>query len=380
MIAALAVLLGLGASLAAGASVDEPLSEDAASDGTLALRLEPQVATWLELDTNARRLPSGELGTDDDKLVPPTLAAAAGADAEPVADGLVRTAVVLGVEARRPGLVLRSDSALGLKLFFTQKSERMLVAQTRASLSSVRLPGDLLVTISAFGKGRAQLSGARSYGLGRADLLVDKPLLSWLVLRAGGNGQTFHSFDVPLFSSAGGSALVGARTIAGPESMDVLFEWGARGFPFAPRDLDDPLAGSRRVDGVTTALLQLTSARRLYLSAGWLWTRNLSNARGESFTRHRLSAVAGFRLPGEITCAAQGALQLTAYDDGVSVGQAYFLGDDEESQNVLEVTLSRPLLGGVFAEARMSFFGNELAVEGARFSRQTAALGLRAKL
>ena len=46
------------------------------------------------------------------------------------------------------------------------------------------------------------------------------------------------------------------------------------------------------------------------------------------------------RLPAEVTCTAQGALQITSYDDGVSVGQAYFLGDDEESQNVLEITLS----------------------------------------
>ena len=56
------------------------------------------------------------------------------------------------------------------------------------------------------------------------------------------------------------------------------------------------------------------------------------------------------------------------------------MGDDEESQNVLEVQLARPILGGVSIEARASFMGNELAAEGARFARQTAAIGLRAEL
>jgi hypothetical protein len=356
---------------------DEP-GADVAAPGAFSLRLDPQIVTWLELDTNARRLPSGRLEEDPGHLVPPVDRTAPAP--LPVADGLVRAAATLTAEARAPGLLLRSDSAIGLKLFFTQASERMMVAQTRGTLSSARLPGDLVLTLSALAKGRAQLSGVRSYGLTRGDAVVDRPLLPWLALRAGAHGQAFHAFDVPLFSSAGGGALAGARGSFGPEHVDVLFEWGARGFPFAPKDLTDPAQPARRLDGVTTALVQVTSARRLYLSAGYLLVRNGSNARGESWTRHRLSALIGFRLPSELTCTAQGALQITGYDDGVSVGQAYFLGDDEESQNVLEVSLSRPLFGGLFAEARASFMGNELAVEGARFSRQTVAIGLRSQL
>ena len=48
--------------------------------------------------------------------------------------------------------------------------------------------------------------------------------------------------------------------------------------------------------------------------------------------------------------------------------------------NSLSVTLSRPLFGGLYLEARGSVRGNELAIEGARFSRQTAAIGIRAEL
>ena len=345
------------------------------------LTLDPQVAMWLELDTNAPRVPDEIIGGDDEgKLVPPLR------DPQPrqIADGLVRGEVALVASIRKPGLVLRSDSAVGVKLFLTQRTERMIVAQSRATMSSSRLPGGVVLTLAAFGKGRAQVSGARTYGLLRTDGLVDKAVLDWLILRAGASGQAFQAFDAGLssFSSAGGSALLGARAIVGgAEHVDALVDAGGRGFPFSPKDSDQrPDDPDRRADAVVSGILQITSARRLYVSGGYLVTRNASNARGESFTRHRLSALVGFRLPADVTFTGQGAVQITSYDDGVSVGQAYFLGDDEESQNVLEVTLSRPIWGGFYVEGRASFFGNELAVEGARFSRQTAAIGIRAVL
>ena len=77
---------------------------------------------------------------------------------------------------------------------------------------------------------------------------------------------------------------------------------------------------------------------------------------------------------------AIGSLQLTSYDAGVSIGQAYFLGDEDETQNMLELTLSKAVLDGVSLEVRAAFFANELASEGARFSRQTAAIGVRVEL
>ncbi len=118
----------------------------------------------------------------------------------------------------------------------------------------------------------------------------------------------------------------------------------------------------------------------MFLSAGYTLVRNDSNARGESWLRHRVQALVGFRLPGAVTVGAVGSMQLTSYDDGVSLGQAYFLGDEEETQNMLEVTLSKPVLGRISVEARGALFGNELASEGARFARQTAAIGVRVEL
>ncbi len=346
--------------------------------------VEPQVTTWIELDTNAPRVsdePIQEIPDDDDDdfVSPDPLAPK---PVVPVADGLVRSELSLAAMVQDDGLILRSDSALGVKLFATQRNERMVVGQTRATLSTSNLPGGAVLTLSAFAKGRAQVSGARTYGLLRTDSVVDKAVLDWLVVRVGASGHAFQAFDAGVFSSAGASAIAGTRaTLGAGEHLDLVVDAGGRGFPFAPEDLnqapDDP---DRRADAVVTGILQITSARRLYLSGGYLITRNASNARGESYTRHRLSGVVGMRLPADVTCTAQGAVQITSYDDGVSVGQAYFLGDDEESQNVLEITLSRPIWGGFYVEGRAAFFGNELAVEGARFSRQTAALGIRAVL
>ena len=386
-----------------------------------ALKLDPQITLWLELDTNAKRVPSGLLGDTAGHITPPL-----GPAELPLADGLVETLATLAAEVHNDKVTLRSETALGIKLFFAERAERMIAAQERAALSTSLGDGAAL-TLTAFGKGRTQISGVRTYALASGTALLDKTTFDWLTLRAGFSGQAFDALDndidldgvpdgidvapknpcipnenaracsVPLpldpcadtapalacpsiFTSAGASLLAGARAALGSaEHLDVMLDGGAHAYPFAPRDLA-PNQPDRRADLVGTATIQLTSARRVFLSAGYAVTRDASNTRGESYTRHRLSGVVGFRLPADVTCSAQGALQLTQYDDGVSIGQAYFFGDDQESQNFVDVTLSRPLFGGLTVEGHIAFFGNELAVEGARFSRETAALGIRAQL
>jgi hypothetical protein len=326
------------------------------------------VITWAEVDTNARRASTGRI--DDDPLKPtPTVEL-------PIADGLMRAEGALSLGYHESGLLLRSDNLLGLRLLATQASERMLVAQSRTSVTKAELPGDFVLFLQALGKLRAQRFGDRTYGFGRADAIVERAVIGELSLRGGVYGTGFHAFDNLLFSSGGGGALVGARYGAGRERVDLLVAAAGRLYPWRALSLAD----DDRRDFNPAVVLQFTSARRLYLSASYLLSRNASNARGESFTRHRVGGVVGFRLPGQITCTALANVQLTQYDDGVSVGQRYFLGDDEESLNVFDVTLSRPLLGGLHAMARAAFYGNELAAEGNRFSRQIAAVGIRADL
>lgn len=342
-----------------------------------ALHVEPAITTWLEMDSNANRVPDGALGGDNDpgKLRPPA------DDAErPTLDGLTRADATLALTLRQPGLHLSSESAAGVKLFFHEESERMAVAQSRATLITNRLPAELTLALSAFGKARLQRSGRRTYALVRGDATLERALFG-VVWRAGLDGQAFEALDDARFSFAGGGVVLGARApLGGAERLDLTLDLAGRGFPWAARDLNVPDGRERRTDGAGSLHLQLVSARRVFLSLGYALLRNESNARGESWWRHRAQALVGFRLPGQVTVSTSGSLQLTRYDDGVSIGQAWFLGDEDETQNMLELSLSKPLLGKLSVEARGALYGNELATEGARFSRQTAALGLRLEL
>ncbi|MDP2341659.1 MAG: hypothetical protein Q8O67_11935 [Deltaproteobacteria bacterium] len=331
-----------------------------------AVDIEPQVALWGELDSNPKRLP--------ENAVPGS--SASSADAAP--DGLLRFAGSVVVDADAPGRVLRLDAALGGKLFMAASTERMLVAQARAVGASSFGDGFTLAS-TASGKLRGQLSGQRSYGSFRGDVAVDHGVLPGLSVRGGLEGGSFLAFDNALFSFAGGGLVLGARYSHDKERVDVVVDGAVRGFPFAP-----PVPGSvsdeRRVDLPVVVGVTGTSARRLYLQVGYTLVRNDSNADGERYTRHRVQLNAGTRLPALVTVTTQLALQLTSYDDGVSAGQSYFIADDDETQNLAEITLQRPLFGGLIVEARLGLLSNELSSDSARFSRATAALGLRADL
>ena len=321
--------------------------------------VKPQVALWLEQDTNPKRLPEQR-----------------GAVLQP--DGLLRFAGSVAVDADAPGRVLRLDAALGGKLFFAERTERMLVGQTRAVAAAVLAP-DWTLMSSASGKLRGQLSGQRSYGTFRGDVVVERAVLPGLAVRGGVDGASFLAFDNALFSFAGGGLVLGARVGQDKERLDVVVDAGVRGFPFSP-----PVPGSntseRRVDVPLVLGISGTSARRLYLQGGYTLVRNESNAPGERYTRHRVQVTGGARLPALVTVTTQLALQLTAYDAGLSLGQSYFLADDDETQNLAELTLQRPLFGGLIVEGRVGFLSNELGKETAPFSRATAAIGLRADL
>ncbi len=325
-----------------------------------------QIGLWLEEDTNPRRLPDEPI--DDDK----------GAATAIAPDGLLRFALSLGLNDSGNGRVLRLDTAVGGKLFFNAASERMLVGQTRAAAAAA-IDDDTAVIAGASAKLRGQLSGSRTYGSFRGDLAVERAVMRGLSLRLGVDGASFLAFDNDLFSFAGGGLLAGGRYSHDKERIDFVVDAGLRGFPFSPptpgTETDD-----RRVDVPLVLAVSATSARRLYLSAGYTLVRNESNARGERYTRHRLQLTGGARLPAQVTATAQAAVQLTSYDDGVSLGQRYFLADDDETQNLVELSLQRPLFGGLILEARAGFLSNELAQDGARFARATAAVGLRCDL
>jgi hypothetical protein len=354
--------------LAAPAARTTPSSASTTSSAALSL--------WLEQDTNPRRLATDAL--DDDE-----------APVAVVPDGLVRAAVAAAVDHDAPRLRLHVDGAAGGKLFFTAATERMAVGTLRAAAArSLDLQTTALLTAST--KVRQQVSGARSYAALRSDLAVERrwsldalhaPGSDGVVaaVRGGVAGVAFEAFDAPLFSSAGGALVAQGSLRRGRERLDIVVDASLRGFPSSPKTPGsaDP---DRRVDAPLLVAVSATSARPLFVQATALGLRNQTNAPGEAFSRLRVQLALGARLPALVTTTLQLAGQWTRYDDGVSLGQRYFLVADDETQNLVQASLSRPLWGGLALDAHVGAFGNELANNGARFARMTAGLGLRAAL
>lgn len=324
-----------------------------------------------EVDTNARRV-----------AIDPK--APVNQNPEVVADALMRGQLSLAGALVRPKQRFNLRLDAGGKMFAALATERMGVAQLQSNVDVVVAPAVAFYG-RLFSKVRAQVSLARSYTIHRADVGASIAVWGPFSIRPSIYGAGFHGVGTPQFSSAAsGLGLGGSARLTAQERIDLSGDMGLRVYPFAyPVDDEGNIAGpisGRRVDAPFRATLSFSSARLLFLNVSYTILRNASNSFGESFTRHRLRALVGARLPALVTLSAQGSLQVTTYDQGVSVGQRLFLADDDESQNVLQIKLSRPLLEGIAIEGRVAFFGNELAREGVRFSRTTLSIGLRANL
>ena len=336
-----------------------------------------------ETDTNATRTVDAVPGDGTGHLAPAPL------PAPHVQDALLRASTGASIEAALGDTALRADAALGLKLFAQAASERMVVAQVRTQLTSRELAWGFVLQSGSAVKVRQQASGARSYGQVQADAGVEHalgatPLLGDVVVRCSALGDAMAAFDAPVFSQAFAGALLGLTARAQtPDRLFVTLSGGGRGFPYASQDNAQP-AAARRLDGSALLSVGMVSSRRMFLQGSYTLQRNVSNARGEAFSRHRLAAAVGTLLPAEVFVSAQGALQLTQYDDGVSLGQRFYLDQDEESQNLLVLSARRVLVQTpaqtIALDLRTALYSNELTSNGATFARSTIGVGLRADL
>jgi hypothetical protein len=313
-----------------------------------------------EIDSNARRQ-----ATLADSAPPP-------------GDALVRAQLVGTWIGTVSGARVLVDGALGGKLFVEEAGERMLVGQVRAS-GERALPFGFVGRASFFSKARAQRSGARTWALERGEVELSRSLAYGFALFGGMGGDVFASWDAALFSSSTGNGVLGVAYAFTPrERLETLVDVGVRAFPLLASSAETP--SIPRLDLPLRLQLAFTSGRAVYIQALYMLLRNQSNARGESFTRHRAFGVVGLRAPFDIVVAGQLGVQVTQYDDGISLGQQLFLADDDEGQNSAELVVAKPWHFGVTVEARFAWYGNELAKERLSFSRTTASLGLRMAL
>jgi hypothetical protein len=313
-----------------------------------------------EVDSNARRQ-----ATIDDNVPPP-------------GDALVRAQLLGTWSGSVEGARVLVDGALGGKLFVEQAGERMLVGQLRAS-GERALPFGFVGRSSLLSKARVQRSGARTWAFERGDVEISRAIAYGFALFGGMGGDAFASFDAPLFSSSTGNGVMGVAYAFTPrERVETLIDVGVRAFPLLASSADTPAIP--RLDVPLRLQLAFTSGRAIYIQTLYMLLRNQSNARGESFTRHRAFGVVGLRAPFDIVVAAQLGIQVTQYDDGISLGQQLFLADDDEGQNSAELVIAKPWHFGVTVEARFAWYGNELAKERLSFSRTTASVGVRMAL
>jgi len=323
---------------------------------------EEEVALYGEVDTNARR-------TTWDRTASPK---------PPPSDALMRAQARFALTYRSEEGRIALDAALGTKLFANETTERMMVGQTTLAADR-QLAWGFVGPLRSYATTRAQMSGARSYTIFVNDALVKRHLGLGFSANGGFSSGFFSSWDTPLFSSMSAGPTAGLRYDIGPkERFELSGRAQLRSFPFLSRVLEDGTTdGATRVDIPLTAQLSFTSVRQVFLSGGLLASRTFSNSTGDAYSRVRAFAMVGTRLPADVTAMLKGAVQLTSYDAGISLGQRLFLADDDESQNAVELQLSRPWLFGFHTDARIAWYGNELARERLAFSRATASVGVR---
>ena len=76
---------------------------------------------------------------------------------------------------------------------------------------------------------------------------------------------------------------------------------------------------------------------------------------------------------------ATGALQWTAFPDGIFLSSDILLLNDEENANSASVRLARPLSDSVDVELRYALFQYQLVAQKLSYQRQVAFVGLSAR-
>ncbi len=90
-------------------------------------------------------------------------------------------------------------------------------------------------------------------------------------------------------------------------------------------------------------------------------TWNQSTVPGNAYFRNRLWARAAGELPWDVTLAVLGSLQWSNYPGGVAKDGERLLAENDESENALELRLSRPLWRDFEAVLKLAAYGGEFS-------------------
>jgi len=259
---------------------------------------------------------------------------------------------------------------LGAKRFFTL-SEDDLVAQD-AQLEGSGQVGPLTLGLDGRAKDKRSRGGDRDYtdlsagalGAGRAGKVP-------LRLDLGVERFLYHPDPEYDFT---GPTLAFSVTVPLPAKQRLIFSLGGslRGYDPASRDG----SGQIRADRTGSAGAMWRYRGKVIGEVGYDFLADGSNQFGRSYQRHRLAGSVALFLPFEIALAAQGALQITRFPDGVALSPELMLATDDESTNSLSVSLSRELPAGLLVELQGAGYEADYATNGLHYHRATVELRL----
>jgi len=127
-----------------------------------------------------------------------------------------------------------------------------------------------------------------------------------------------------------------------PSADDVLS--AGYGVAWASFPRWDAVASGGRDDRTQTASVEWArTSDDFIVSVGYAYAWNRSSADGGNFDRHRVAARGAATLPLDVTVALRIALQWSSYPRPLFLPQQLLLAEGQESQDALELRLTRPL-------------------------------------
>jgi hypothetical protein len=168
------------------------------------------------------------------------------------------------------------------------------------------------------------------------------------------------------------------RTWWAPARGHVLaagYSWWSAGYPRWD------VAPGGRDDRTQTVWAEYAHRGSFLAALGYAYSWNTSTAAGGAFQRHRVTGRAAAFLPLRFSLAARASLEWAHYPEPLFVAEELLLAQGQETQDALEVRLTRPVGGSVDVGLSLALYGGEAVAGGAApgFSRTvlSAVVGWR---
>jgi hypothetical protein len=143
-----------------------------------------------------------------------------------------------------------------------------------------------------------------------------------------------------------------------------------------PKPDEPDVIDTVRQDAVLGGSVNYSFRGPFQFSLGYGYFDQTSNSHGESIRRHRISAMAGARLPWGIMALASGVLQFAAYPDGIYLSQELAVIEDDENSSSVTLKVVKPLGEHFELDIRYAGYFNQFPGIQFFYTRHVVSLGL----